>query len=78
MDVVLTPAGTKGKTWTLTDRLGRQIGVIKSADNLFRIVPEARSGLEGVGLGHESLDKAMSAIATHMKGSCELTSGDWG
>ncbi|TXM70702.1 hypothetical protein [Methylobacterium sp. WL120] len=79
MDVVLTPTGQTGKSWTLKDRLGRSLGSIGETEtgDDFRILPEAWGVLKNVKRGHASLDAAMSAIAGATNGACTLDSGDW-
>ena len=77
MDVVVTPADNKPDTWMLSDRLGRTVGEIHRASNGQVVVQsEPKSALSGLrGNLYGSLDDAMSAIATHMKGECQLSSG---
>jgi hypothetical protein len=78
VDVVVTPATAAPDTWILSDRLRRQLGELRqSSSGGFVISPEPESALAGMGLAsYASLDDAMSAIATHMKGLCQLSSGD--
>jgi hypothetical protein len=76
VDVVVTPAKFVPGTWTLNDRLGRPLGTITEASSsLFIIHPDRNSGLSKIGIANfPSLDEAMSAIARHMKGECQLSS----
>jgi hypothetical protein len=79
MDVVVTPAELKSAgTWMLSDRLGRPLGTITEVSpSLFVIDANRASGLSGMGTANfPSLDDAMTAIARHMKGECQLSSGD--
>ncbi|TXM66283.1 hypothetical protein FV226_23705 [Methylobacterium sp. WL12] len=78
MDIVVTPTGSRGTSWSLTDRLSRQLGTIEQdAEELFQITPEARGALNTVPRTHPTLDTAMTAIAKHMQGACTLDSQDW-
>ena len=78
MDVVVTPTGSKGTSWSLKDRLSRQLGTIEQDDEkLFQIIPDARGALNTVPRTHPTLDTAMTAIAKHMQGTCTLDSQDW-
>lgn len=76
MDVVVTPAKFKAGTWTLADRLGRPLGTISETSlSLFVIDADRSSGLFKMAAANFlSLDSAMSAIARHMKGECQLSS----
>ncbi|GJE13842.1 MULTISPECIES: hypothetical protein [Methylobacterium] len=77
MDVVVTPTGSDGTSWSLKDRLGRQLGAIdQDQEELFQITPSA-GGLTSVPRTHPTLDQAMTAIAKHMHGECTLDSQDW-
>jgi hypothetical protein len=78
VDVVVTPAKVKPGTWTLNDRLGRPLGTITEASpSLFVVNPAPNSGLSKMAsASFVSLHDAMSAIARHMKGECQLSSGD--
>lgn len=77
MDVVVTPVGSNRTTWSLKDRLGRQLGAIEQdGEALFQILA-ATGGLSSVPLTHPTLDDAMTAIAKHMHGACTLDSQDW-
>jgi hypothetical protein len=78
VDVVVTPAEFKPGTWTLSDRLRRPLGTITEAfPSLFVINAEGNSGLSRMATASfPSLDDAMSAIARHMKGECQLFGSD--
>jgi hypothetical protein len=78
MDVVVTPAESKQGTWTLSDRLGRPLGKITEVSaTLFVVNADPNSGLSKLAsASFVSLHDAMSAIARHMKGECQLSSGD--
>ena len=78
MDVVVRPAEFKPGTWTLSDRLGRPLGTITQiSPSLFVIDADRSSGLYKMATANfPTLDSAMSAIATHMKGECQLSSDD--
>ena len=79
MDVVLTPTGTAGNAWSLSDRLGRTLGEITKSEqsDVFVIMPRPEGTLQTVKSTHASLDEAMSAIAKVMNGACTLDSQDW-
>ena len=76
MDAVVTPAELKPGAWTLSDRLGRSLGTItEDSPSLFVIHADHSSGLFKMATASFlSLDAAMSAIARHMKGECQLAS----
>jgi hypothetical protein len=78
VDVVVTPAEFKPGTWMLSDRLRRPLGTITEASpSLFVIHADSNSGLARMATADfPSLDSAMSAIAKHMKGECQLSSGN--
>ena len=78
MDVVVTPAEFKPGTWMLSDRLRRPLGTITEvAPSLFTIQADGNAGLAAMeAVNFSSLDEAMSAIAKHMKGECQLSSGN--
>ena len=76
MDVILTPIAPQGEAWSLKDRLGRNLGVVRKGKG-FEISPEPASKLEGISHHHLTLDAVMTAIAEHMKGACSLDSQDW-
>ena len=77
VDVVVTPAEFKPGTWTLSDRLRRPLGIITEVSpTIFVVTADRNSGLSKMGsVSFVSLDDAMSAIARHMKGECQLSSG---
>jgi hypothetical protein len=79
MDVVLTPMGIHDDAWSLKDRLGRSLGTVQKVENPdgFVIAPEGSGLLKGIKLVHPSLAEAMSAIAQHTSGACNLDSQDW-
>ncbi|MCJ2063044.1 hypothetical protein MKK63_10020 [Methylobacterium sp. J-088] len=78
MDVVVTPTGSEGNSWTLKDRLGRVLGAVDQDDEeLFQITPDPLGTLKSVPRTHATLDKAMTAIAKHTHGECTLESQDW-
>jgi hypothetical protein len=78
VDVVVTPAKFKPDIWTLSDRLGRALGTItKTFPSLFVINADRNSGLFNMATTNfSSLDSVMSAIASQMKGECQLSSDD--
>jgi hypothetical protein len=78
VDVVVTPAEFKPGTWMLSDRLRRPLGTITEVSpSLFIIDADRNSALSSMATAiFPSLDEAMSAIARHMKGECQLSSGD--
>jgi hypothetical protein len=78
VDVVVTRAKINPGTWTLRDRLGRPLGTITEiSPSLFVIDADRSSGLYKMATANfPTLDSAMSAIATHMKGECQLSSDD--
>ena len=77
MDVVVTPAEFKPGTWMLHDRLRRPLGTITEVSpSLFTIQAHGNPGLAQIeSTNFVSLGSAMSAIAKHMKGECQLSSG---
>ncbi|MHB2208282.1 hypothetical protein [Methylobacterium sp. CM6257] len=79
MDVVVTPTGSEGTSWSLKDRLGRLLGAIELSGLAtgFEIKPELSGGLRAVPTFHATLNDAMTAIAKHMRGECSLDSRDW-
>jgi hypothetical protein len=79
MDVVVTPTGSEGTSWSLKDRLGRSIGDIEKSGLAtgFEIKPGPSSSLRAVPTFHATLNDAMTAIASHMQGECTLDSQDW-
>jgi hypothetical protein len=78
VDVVVTPAEFKPGTWMLSDRLRRPLGTITEvAPSLFAIQADSHAGLASLeSTNFVSLGSAMSAIAKHMKGECQLSSGN--
>jgi hypothetical protein len=78
VDVVVLPAKVKPGTWTLSDRLGRPLGTItKASPSQFVVNANPNSGLCGMAsASFLSLDEAMSAIARHMRGECQLSVSD--
>ena len=78
MDVVVTPSATRKGVWDLSDRLGRNLGVLTQAapDAAFALHPEPSSSLANVSpLSYASLTDAMDRISRETSGECEL-SGD--
>ena len=77
MVVVVTPAEFKPATWMLSDRFRRPHGTITEVSpSLFTIQADSNAALAKiVNTNFVSLGSAMSAIAKHMKGECQLTSG---
>jgi hypothetical protein len=73
MDVIIQPAEDAG-TWTLTDLLGRSMGVIvEQPSNVFviRAAGNAEDTMAGMKSGpYGSLDQALAAIETHTRGVC--------
>ena len=78
VDVVVTRAKFKSGTWTLSDRLGRPLGTItETSPSLFVIDADRNSGLYKMATTNfPSLNGLMSAVATHMKGECQLSRDD--
>jgi hypothetical protein len=78
VDVVVRLAEFEPGTWTLSDRLGRPLGTITNiSPALFVIHADCNSGLFKMATAtFPSLNEAMSAIARHMKGECQLSRGD--
>jgi len=76
MDVVVTPASTRGSTWVLNDLLGRKLGEIQQAPGEgFFLALVSETALTGIKPGpYQSLDDAMSAIEKHTRGPCQLSS----
>jgi hypothetical protein len=77
VDVVVTPAKFRPDTWLLSDRLRRPLGTITEVSlSSFIIRADGNPGLARMTTTNfPSLDEAMSAIAKHMKGECQLSSG---
>jgi hypothetical protein len=78
VDVVVTPAEFKPGTWMLSDRLQRPLGIITEvAPSLFTIQADGNAGMARMeATNFVSLGSAMTAIARHMKGECQLSSGN--
>ena len=78
VDVVVTRAKFKPGAWTLSDGLRRPLGTITAISaSLFVIDADCNSGLFKMATASfPSLDSAMTAIASHMKGECQLSSDD--
>jgi hypothetical protein len=79
MDVMVTPAELKpAGIWRLSDRLGRPLGTITEASPSLFVIDASRdarlSGMETANF--PSLNDAMTAIARHMRGECQLSSDD--
>jgi len=66
------------KVYDLTDRLGRPAGIIERIPPIAYVIrPERGGALAGLGRRTlPTLDHAMSAIALHTKGACQLVSED--
>jgi hypothetical protein len=79
LDVIVTPTDD-GRTWSLTDLLGRPMGQIKEASaKQFTIHPEGHALETMAGLEHEpfaSLDAALAAIEKHTRGVCRRNPGE--
>nr|WP_244627735.1 hypothetical protein [Microvirga tunisiensis] len=62
----------------MSDRLGRPLGTITQiSPSLFVIDADRNSGLFKMATANfPSLDSAMSDIASHMKGECQLSGND--
>ena len=74
MDITVTPEAG-GKTWHLTDLLGRSMGLIEQdAPRVFIIRPANRAiqTMHSLVRIHPSLDDALRAIETHTRGLCRL------
>ena len=78
MDVNVTPARTERGTWILSDLLRRPVGQIAQIlDGEFVIHQTQGSRLSGIKRGpYPSLDAALSAIETHTRGQCQLSSSN--
>ncbi len=78
MDVNVTPARTQRGIWILSDLLRRPIGQIdRIVGAEFVIQPLPGSRLSGIKSGpYPSLDAALSAIETHTRGQCQLSSSN--
>jgi hypothetical protein len=77
MDILVTPSSDP-KVHDLTDRLGRPVGTIERIPPLAYVIQPAPGGvLDGLARRTmPTLDDAMSLIALHTKGTCQLASGD--
>jgi hypothetical protein len=77
MDIIVTPSSELG-LYRLTDRLGRPAGTIERIPPLAYVIrPEPGGVLDGLGRRTvPTLDEAMSVIALHTKGACQLASGE--
>jgi hypothetical protein len=77
VDIVVTPSSNP-KVHDLMDRLGRRAGVIEHIPPMaYAIRPESGGALDGLGRRTvPTLDEAMSVIAEHTKGACQLASDD--
>jgi hypothetical protein len=73
LDVMVKPADEQG-AWTLTDLLGRSMGLVaETTAGRFMIQPagHALETMAGAALGpHASLDAALAQIETHTRGVC--------
>jgi hypothetical protein len=77
VDIVVTPSSNP-KVHDLTDRLGRRAGVIEHMPPMAYVIRSEPGGaLDALGRRTvPTLDEAMSVIANHTKGECQLASGD--
>ncbi len=77
MDITVTHAADEGKTWALTDLLGRPMGRITGMRGPgFIIEPDERAPdtMDNVPLGpFASFENALRAIEKHLHGVCHLT-----
>jgi hypothetical protein len=80
VDVNVTPAPTERGAWILSDLLKRPVGHIDQIVGAeFVICPLQGSRLFGIKSGpYASLDAALSAIETHTRGQCQLSSSSDG
>jgi hypothetical protein len=72
MDVTVT-AHTNGKTWSLADLLGRDMGCIREADGKFIIEPKGQAVTTMAPIksqSYASVDAALAAIEEHTRGVC--------
>ena len=80
MDVIVTPASGPREVWTLTDRLGRKVGEVTcSAEGEFVITAaDTRSNapLAKISAVQPSLDAALDAVASCLKGICQFSSAE--
>jgi hypothetical protein len=71
---VLVKRSVDADAWILSDRLGRDLGLITRVRQGFVVRPVPDTALSAVALRpFASLDDAMAEIATHAKGVCELS-----
>jgi hypothetical protein len=71
---VLVKRSVDADAWVLSDRLGRDLGLITCVRQGFVVRPVPDTALSAVALRpFASLDDAMAEIATHAKGVCELS-----
>jgi hypothetical protein len=78
MDVIVNPIGAAGTEWSLYDRLGHHLGLIRRSmwpNDPFTILPERGSQLDGIPIFYPSLDVALVAIEERLGGKCELVGG---
>ena len=79
MDIRVTPA-SGGKTWHLTDLLGRSMGFIEQVQSRFFFIRPSERGLELLGTvsrqAYLSLDETMSAIEKDGHVVCRLVPND--
>jgi hypothetical protein len=76
MDVVVAPAEVAPDRWNLNDRLGRAVGEIYRASFTrgFMLHLLAHGDSPDADLGpYPSLDIAMNAVESQLKGSCQLS-----
>lgn len=71
---VLVKRSVDADAWILSDRLGRDLGLITRVRQGFVVRSVPDTALSAVALRpFASLDDAMAEIATHAKGVCELS-----
>ena len=71
---VLVKRSVDADAWVLSDRLGRDLGLITRVRQGFVVRPVPDTALSAVALRpFASLDDAMAEIAAHAKGVCELS-----
>ena len=71
MDVIVTAAGNDA--WTMTDLLGRDMGIVKQNGDIFTIRPSGNAVKTMAALtskSYKSLDVALAAIEEHTRGVC--------
>ncbi|MDB5595893.1 MAG: hypothetical protein JWM36_2854 [Hyphomicrobiales bacterium] len=73
MDMLLTPE-SDGKTWRLTDLLGRSMGtIVQKSPGDFVLEPEGKAQETMNALpfhGYKSLDDVLARIEKHTRGVC--------